>query len=1110
MPRIFIYVCLLCSFGILSGCVSDDSKLFTRLSETKTGVNFRNTLFEDGPLNVANYIYFYNGGGVAIGDINNDGLQDILFTGNMVRNRLFLNKGNFKFEDITKRAGVDAMQGWCTGATMADVNNDGKLDIYICRSADINPDLRKNLLFINNGSSPSPSGEGGGEVTFTEKANEYGLADNGYSTQASFFDYDKDGDLDCFIINHSIQKYTAGVQDNPELRKERNPDYASKLYRNDNNHFTNVSDQAGITSNVLTFALGVAISDFNNDGWPDVSVSNDFNEPDYLFINNRNGTFTEQLTKAMDQISLYSMGSDAADYNNDGLTDLVTLDMMPEDNRTIKMHSGAENFDKFQFLFTQGFYYQYSRNMLQQNNGDGTFSEVGQLAGVSNTDWSWAALFGDYDNDGNKDLFVSNGYVKDYTEMDFLKYSVDRVIKTMAKDSVDPIPEYIRKMPTIEIPNYIFKNEGNGTFTKKTSEWGFDRKGVSAGAAYADLDNDGDLDLVINNSNSYADIYKNNSEKLIKNNYLRVQLDGGVANQRGIGAKVKVFCKGQQSYQEQSPVRGFQSSSDPVLNFGVGKNTVIDSVLIIWPNDNFQKMTAVPVNQLLTVKMTDAKEKWSYDTAANKSQSLLTQTTLPDVHHEENKFNDFTVQALLPNYLSRQGPCIEVADINKDGLEDFFIGGAKDKTAQLFIQNKNNTFSLKSSPAFAKDAASEDVAAVFFDADNDGDADLYAASGGFELNENDPAFQDRLYINDGKGNFIKKENALPAMLTSKSCAKAADIDGDGDMDLFVGGRVVPGKYPAAPRSYILLNDGKGNFTDATQKNCAALVQPGMITDALWIDINNDKQPDLVTVGEWMPVRVFINAKGILSDASANYIKFASTGWWNRISASDMDEDGDMDLVIGNCGTNTQFHVEEKTPMNIYYKDFDNNGSVDPILCYYIGGVSYPANSRDDLTDQLPYLKKKFLAYKEYADATINDLFTPDQLKDAGVLKAEIMETVYLENQGDKGFVKHLLPLPAQYAPVYGIVLEDLNNDGKKDMLLAGNNTWTRIKFGRYSANHGVLLTGDGKGEFNYVPQAKSGLSLRGNVKSLKLINTNGSKKIIAGINDDNAVLISIK
>jgi enediyne biosynthesis protein E4 len=1098
MPRLSFSTIIISGCVVLAAC-NNDKHLFTKLSEKSTGINFRNTLFEDGPLNVANYIYFYNGGGVAIGDINNDGLQDVFFTGNMVRNRLFLNKGNFKFEDITKQARVDEMEGWCTGATMADVNNDGKLDIYICRSADINPDRRKNLLFINNGN-----------LTFTEKADAYGLADNGYSTQASFFDYDKDGDLDCFIINHSIQKYTAGVQDNPELRKERNPDYASKLYRNDNGHYTNVSDQAGITSNVLTFGLGVAISDFNNDGWPDIAVSNDFNEPDYLFMNNRNGTFTEQLTSAMDNISLYSMGSDAADYNNDGWPDLLTLDMMPEDNKTIKMHSGAENFDKFQFLFTQGFYYQYSRNMLQQNNGDGTFSEIGQLAGVSNTDWSWAALFGDYDNDGQKDLFVTNGYVKDYTEMDFLKYSVDRVVRNMNKDSVDPIPEYIRKMPTNEIPNYIFQNQGNGTFAKKTAEWGFDHKGVSAGAAYADLDNDGDLDLVVSNSNEVAGIYKNNSEQQVKNNYLRVQLDGGALNQRGIGAKVKLYCKGQLNYQEQSPVRGFQSSCDPVLNFGVGKNTVIDSLIVIWPNDRFQKMTGVAVNQLLTIKMGDAKEQWQYDTLANKSTAWLAQTPLAGVRHRENTFNDFTVQGLLPNYLSRQGPCIEVADVNKDGLEDFFVGGAKGSPAQLFLQKKDNTFSAGPATAFMADSASEDVAAAFFDADKDGDVDLYVASGGFEYNENDPAYQDRMYVNDGKGNFTKAINALPVITASKSCVKPADIDGDGDWDLFVGGRVVPGKYPAAPRSYILLNDGKGNFKEHTQTACAALVQPGMVTDALWTDVNNDKQPDLIVVGEWMPVRVYINTKGTLTDASSSYIRFASAGWWNRIKGADMDGDGDTDLVLGNCGTNTQFSTSEKEPMTIYYKDFDGNGSLDPVLCYYIGGISYPVFSRDDLTDQLPLLKKKFIEYKQYANATINDLFTKEELTDAGILKAEMMQTVYLENQGDKGFIPHILPLPAQYAPVYGIVLEDLNKDGKKDILLAGNNTWTRIKFGRYSANHGVLLLGDGKGQFNYVPQQTAGLALKGNVKSLSVIQSGAIRKIIAGINDETAVLISPK
>jgi enediyne biosynthesis protein E4 len=544
-----------------------------------------------------------------------------------------------------------------------------------------------------------------------------------------------------------------------------------------------------------------------------------------------------------------------------------------------------------------------------------------------------------------------------------------------------------------------------------------------------------------------------------------------------------------------------------VLNFGIGKNNLIDSVVVIWPNDSFQKLKNVQPNQTLMLRLADAKEKWVYDTALNKKESLFTQTMLPNVQHHENDFSDFNVQTLLPNYLSRQGPCIEVADVNNDGLEDFFISGAKNQPSQIFIQNKNGTFTNKSEPDLVKDAGSEDVAAVFFDADNDGDKDLYVVSGGYEFNENDVALQDRLYLNDGKGNFTKKENALPQMLTSKGCVKAADIDGDGDLDLFVGGRVVPGKYPTAPRSYILINDGKGNFTDATSTVCAALQQPGMVTDAAWIDLNNDKQPDLIVVGEWMPIKVFINQKGKLTDASSTYIHFPSAGWWNRIYAADMDGDGDSDLIIGNCGLNTQFRVSEKSPMSIYYKDFDGNGSVDPVLCYYINGVSYPANSLDDLTDQLPALKKKFLQYKDYSTATIQDLFTPDQLKDAGLLQAQMMQTVYLENQGSKGFALHTLPLQAQYAPVYGIIGADINHDGKKDILLAGNNTWSRIKFGRYSANHGVVLLGDGKGGFTYVSQSKSGLNIPGNVRSLNLITWGKSQNILTGINDHNAVML---
>lgn len=1080
---------------VFYSCKSDNpTTLFTSVDKNSTGINFQNTFFEDGPLNVANYIYFYNGGGVSIGDINNDGLQDIFFTGNMVRNRLFLNKGNFKFEDITQQSGVAEKQGWCTGATMVDINNDGRLDLYICRSADARPQQRKNLLFINNGN-----------LTFSEKAEEYGLADEGYSTQASFFDYDKDGDVDCFVINHSTQKYTAGVQDNPALRKEFNPVSASKLYRNDSGHFTDISLQAGITSNVLTFGLGIAISDINNDGWPDVFVSNDFNEPDYLFLNNRNGTFTEQLSKCMDETSLFSMGSDAADYNNDGFVDLLTLDMLAEDNKTQKMHSGAENFDKLQFLFSQGFYYQYSRNMLQKNNGGGTFSEVGQLAGVSNTDWSWAALFADYDNDGYKDLFVTNGYVKDYTQMDFLKYSIDRLIRSKHGETVDAIPEYIKKMPTIEIPNFIFQNNGNETFTKKTTEWGMNKPGVSAGAAYADLDNDGDLDLVINNCNNYASIYKNNSEQLVKNNFLKIKLQGEPGNERGIGARITLYANGNQYYQEQIPVRGFQSSVDPVLNFGTGQNSIVDSLIVIWPNDKMQTLKNVKANQTISIHIKDATATWVYDSIATASRYFTSQPAI-NFAHTENQFNDFTIQPLLLNYLSRQGPCMAKADVNKDGREDLFVGGAKGQPGQLFIQLANGKFEATSQPALTKDALSEDIAAEFFDADKDGDMDLYVSSGGYEFNENDAALQDRLYLNNGKGSFTKKENALPPMHTSKGCVKAGDIDGDGDMDLFVGGRVVPGKYPISPESFLLLNDGKGNFADATGNIFPALKNIGMVTDALWIDINKDSKNDLVVVGEWMPVKILINYDKVLKDESSNYIKFTTDGWWNTIYADDFDGDGDKDLVIGNIGLNTQFHSNEKEPLQLYYKDFDGNGSLDPIFCYYIHGVSYPANSRDDLADQLPLVKKKFLEYHQYADATIHDVFTPEQLKDAGVLQVTEQSTLYLQNDDGKVFSKKSLPVQAQYAPVYAITSLDANKDGKKDLLLTGNNSWTRIKYGRYSANHGILLIGDGKGNFSYVPQTQSGLNVRGNVRSMLEIKTGNAESIFFGMN--NAPVIS--
>lgn len=1085
----------LCLSGLLStflflfnGCKDDTSHLFTLLSSNRTGVDFANTLTENDKQNLLNYVYFYNGGGVAIGDINGDGLPDILLTGNMVQTRLYLNKGNFKFEDITESSGLSKATGWCTGATMADVNGDGKLDIYICRSGDKNPENRKNLLFINNGN-----------LTFSEEGKKYGLDDDGYSTQAVFFDYDKDGDLDMFLINHSLQEYSSGIFQSVYLRQEHDPKFACKLYRNDNGHFTDVSKQAGITSNILSFGLGVAVSDVNNDGWPDVYVSNDFNEPDYLFMNNGNGTFTEKLQQSMDEVPLNSMGSDFADINNDGYTDLMTLDMLPESNHAQKMHSGAENFNKFQFLFKSGFYYQYSRNMLQKNNGDGTFGEIGQFSGVSNTDWSWSALFSDFDNDGNKDLFVTNGYVRDFNDMDFVKYQMNTMMQQRFSGKPTSQKDLIEKMPPVVIPNYIYKNAGNCVFANEIKDWGLDQNSISSGAAYVDLNNDGAMDLVVNNINQKAFLYRNNATVINgQNDWLKVKFNGSPKNRFGIGAKVKVYCKGNLYYQEQFPVRGFQSSVDQVLNFGLGDHKTADSVIVIWPDDRMQRLSNIKAKQMLTVNWADAPLKWKADTIYKK---YFKTDPAPKFAHKENDFNDFTVQALMPNYLSRQGPCLAKADINGDGREDIFVGGAKGQPGKMFIQQADGSFTYKPEPAIEKDSARETVKAEFIDVNNDGKPDLYVAAGGYEFAEKDALLQDKIYLNDGKGNFISDEGALPQMLFSKGCVKAADINGDGAKDIFVGGRVIPGKYPLPPQSMLLLNDGKGHFTDATKSICPGLANIGMVTDAVWIDLNGDKRPDLVVVGEWMPIKVFINHNGKLIDESSKYIKFPSNGLWNKIYAADLNGDGKPDLIIGNVGLNTQFKMSPQQPMGLCYKDFDGNGTIDPVLCYYIDGVNYPAISRDDLMDQIPILKKQFLDYAPYADATMEDVFPPDAMKGAVTLKAEIGETIYLENDGANGFRKKQLPPEVQYSPVYSIVSVDANHDGKPDLVLTGNNAWTRIKFGRYKANHGILLLNDGKGNFKYVPQNSSGLNLRDDIRSAETIRSGTQQKIIFGAND---------
>ena len=1076
--RIFVFAFFL--VVNISCRVDDNSKLFTLLTKDKTGIDFKNILKESEQFNVLEYGYLYNGGGVSVGDVNNDGLSDIYFTGNMVGSHLYINKGDFQFKEIAKDAGVFAEGLWNTGTTMADVNGDGFLDIYICRSAAKDPDKRKNQLFINNGPST-----GSGQVTFTERGAEYGVDDSGYSTQGTFFDYDKDGDLDLYVLNHSTQEYAGFGQITASLKNKRNKAFSDKLYRNDNGKFMDISDEAGLISNVLGFGLGIAVSDINNDGWPDIYVSNDYNEQDYLYLNNQNGTFTESLEKYIGHIPLFSMGSDIADINNDGFMDIITLDMLPEGNYRQKMVFGPDNYDKYQRLVNSGFYNQTMRNMLQVNNYGESFWEVGQFSGVSNTDWSWAALSTDFDLDGFKDIFITNGYKRDYTNMDFINYAVQEKLKENETGERIAIMELLEKMPSTIEENYTYRNNGNLTFTKVNEKWGLDQKSLSNGAAYADLDNDGDQDLIVNNIDKEPFIFRNNSEILGGNNYLKVKLNGEGQNTFGIGSKITIETSDKTMVQEMIPTRGFQSSVDYDLVFGLGKVEKIERLEVIWPDSRSQILENIDVDQTLTLDQKDA-------TIVEKKENLIAPTLLSDItgdslliyRHKENDFIDFKREQLLPHKLSTQGPKIAKGDVNGDGLEDFFVGGAKGSSGQLFIQNKSGQFKSVSGNIFGEASESEDLGAQFFDADGDQDLDLYVVSGGNDFKDDSVELQDRLYINNGNGSFTKSATELPKMITSGSCVVAGDFDNDGDQDLFIGGRVVPGKYPTAPRSYILENDGKGSFTDVTAEKNPDLVNLGMVTDAIWTDIDNDNQDDLIIIGEFMAVRVFKNSNGKLTELNGDNGLQNSEGWWNAIEAADFDNDGDIDFVLGNFGLNSQLKASAEEPVRLYSKDFDSNGSIDPILCSYNMGKEYPVFSKDDLVGQLNGLKSKYVNYSDYADEQITDIFTSEELEGATILQAKNFSSSYLENLGDGKFDLRPLPTVAQFSPVYGILSKDFNDDGNLDVLLGGNFFGNRVKFGRYDANKGVLLLGDGKGNFEPMNNLESGLHIEGEIRDI--------------------------
>ncbi len=1027
----------------------DAQPLFTLLPPQRTGINFQNNITESTTQNVLAYEYFYNGGGVAVGDLNNDGLPDIVFTSNMEQPKIYLNKGNFNFEDVTKKSKVRA-DGWKTGVTLADVNADGWLDIYICRSGNGDEDSRRNLLFINQK-----------DGTFKEMAAKYGVDHIGNATQAVFFDYNNDGYLDLFVLDHSIKRYKNF--DVAYMKSAHDSLAGDKLYRNDgNDHFTEVTTQAGIISNPICFGLGVAVADFNGDGWPDMYVSNDYDEDDYLYINQKNGTFKESLSSYLGHTSKFSMGCDAADINNDGMTDLFTLDMLPEGNKRQKLLKGPDGYDHFQMLLKNGYYYQYMRNMLHvacKSDSTIRFSEVGQLAGISNTDWSWSALFADFDLDGWQDLFITNGYMRDYTNMDFLKYIAPEEIKKAIQAGEKPnLYEMVKKMPVSELKCYLFRNTGKLDFENVSQKWGMNIPALSNGAAYGDFDNDGDWDLVVNNINQPAFIWQNHAEDL-KNNYLKIKFSGTKNNPFGIGTKVLVSAEGGfTQLQELELSHGFQSSMEPCLIFGLGKRKSV-TVKVIWQNGKTQTIANQAVNQVIVLDEKNAAPDVEKEKQFHPLFSEVTNDSLL-FRHIEDDYNDFKREPLLPHQYSRNGPALAAGDVNGDGKKDFYIGGAKGQPGAIFINEGNGKFEEKQIPVFDEHSSFEDVEAIFADLDHDGDLDLYVVSGGNEGN-----FQDRIYWNDGKGNFTYKPDILPATQSSGGAVVAFDIDNDGDLDIFRGGQVSTGAYPTAPRSYLFENDN-GIFRDITPE---FLKNIGMISTAIVADVNNDGVNDLIIAGEFMPVTILFGQRKAPFFTAENQLKIPhSSGWWNCLKVADIDNDGDLDIIAGNEGMNNQMRPTTTQPVTIDAADIDNNGTIDAILSYYIQGKSYPMATRDELLDQVPSLKTKFPSYQAYSDATVKDIFTKEQLANAVHLEAEEFRSgVFINDNGSF----HFRPFAndAQSFPVRDFLIDDFNHDGLKDLLLVGNNYAARAQTGREDAGKGLLLFQNKEGTFTTIP-----------------------------------------
>lgn len=1073
--------------------------LFTALPPEQTGIYFTNTVTPEKDFNIFNYRNFYNGGGVAIGDINNDGLPDIFLTSNQNDCKLFLNKGDFKFEDITQKAGVAGKRAWSTGVTFADVNADGWMDIYVCNSGNKKGDDKANELYINNG-----------DLTFTERAAEYGLNDRGYGTHAAFFDYDRDGDLDLYLLNNSFTPI--GRLGYANLRQQRDPQGGDKLFRNDNGKFTDVSEQAGIYGSLIGFGLGITIGDVNNDNWPDIYISNDFYERDYLYINQRNGTFAELSKDYLRYESLSSMGADIADINNDGWQDIFVTDMLPWDDYRLKTTTTFEGYDLFNLKLSRDFYYQYTQNTLQINNGNGTFSEIARLAQTHATDWSWGALIFDMDNDGLKDIFVANGIYKNLTDQDFVNFLASEENLRRVQTGNFSIDEYLKLMQTVPISNYAFKNMGNMTFVNKAKEWGLGLPSFSNGAAYGDLDNDGDLDLVVNNVNMPASVFRNNARELLGHHYLKIKLKGTKTNPSGIGAKVAVFHSGTVQWLQQMPNRGFQSSVDWDLVFGLEKNTHIDSLLVIWTDDRMQKLGKIEANQTITLHYANANLTWQPENIKKDYYFAdVTSATGLNYIHQESPFVDFKRDALLKQKYSTQGPALATGDVNNDGLEDIFFGSAAGHASQLWLQQPNGTFKYKPVAAFENDKDTEAVDAIFFDADGDKDLDLFVVTGSNEFNPEDPLLQDLLYLNDGKGNFTK-DDRLPKLYDSGAAVAAADFDKDGDTDLFVANRLIPTKYGLNPLHNLLINDGTASFKNYTKRYLPDVEKIGMLTDAAWADTNNDGYQDLILFGEWNAPIIYLNQQGRSFKPDENFARIAASGFWNTVVPLDVDSDGDIDLIAGNLGLNSRLRIDENHPAQLHVNDFDRNGEIEQIIsCPAEDGKNYPMLLKGDLQAQVPMIKKKYLKFTDYAAKTIDQIFDPTQMEGTILKTATQQQSGIFVNHGAAGWQFVPLAWQAQVSPVTAILPMDFTGDGKLDLLLAGNFYDVLPEVVRYDALYGLLLKGDGKGNFIPVEATESGMNMKGQVRHLRGIQQkNGDLLVIAAKNDQPAQVWKVK